>query len=311
MKKMYDILISSFLARYIFLLSFMISVITLFGSIDIKEFPHLLFFIKVGLVFITPLFLNIFYEIFTKHIVTNISDTSDILNILNHRIGTQVSLRTLDDREYDNVHKYSLLYRQDMLKFDTLNYYSFRVLKGINISKKISSHIIYSESTDIPVSFENIKINARNNINGKPLVIECLHSTTEKRLQHIFRINFDKPIHPNQEFDISFSIEISGEMAVYDTTKEIQSISLVRLKHPLDKLIFNICLDYEPRAVKVYAKKITNELKEIDGATIKQYTPHTELQQLYDLQWDKSIPYIIETEVQSPGADQYIIEFIK
>ena len=88
MKKMYDILISSFLARYIFLLSFMISVITLFGSIDIKEFPHLLFFIKVGLVFITPLFLNIFYEIFTKHIVTNISDTSDILNILNHRIGT-------------------------------------------------------------------------------------------------------------------------------------------------------------------------------------------------------------------------------
>ena len=57
-----------------------------------------------------------------------------------------------------------------------------------------------------------------------------------------FKINFDKPIAPHEEFDISYSITIPNELSVYDKKKEIQSISLVRIKHPVDKLVFNICL---------------------------------------------------------------------
>lgn len=310
-KKLYDILVGNFLARYIFLLTFTISIVTLFGNINIKDFPSPFFCIKVGLVFLTPLFLNILFEIFSKHLVSSLQDTSDVLNIINHRIGSQISTRTLNEIENDNIHQFSLLYRQDQLKFDSLNYYSYRILKGTNISKNISSYLIYTESTDIPISFENIKIKARNNINGKILVIECLHSTTEKRLQHTFKINFDQPIEPNQTFDISYSIEILNEMSVYDKFKEIQSISLVRIKHPISKLIFNVCLDFEPRAVKVYARRMTNDLTEINGATVKKYIPHSDLQNLYNIPWGTAIPYIIETDISNPKYDQYIIEFMR
>ncbi|MBD5470752.1 MAG: hypothetical protein HDR19_06470 [Lachnospiraceae bacterium] len=311
MKKFYNILISNFLARYIFLLTFIISIVTLFGNININEYPKPVFFIKVFLVFITPLFLNIIFEIFTNKLITNIEDTSDILSIINHRIGSQISTRTLDEKEYDNIHKFTLIYRQDQLKYDNLNYFSFRILKGINISKSVSSYIVYTESTDIPISFKDIKINARNNINGKTLVVECLHSITEKRLQHTFKINFDQPIPQNETFDISYSIEILNEMTIYDQTKEIQSISLVRIKQPISKLIFNVCLDFEPRAVKVYARKITGGLIEIDKATIKKYTPNSEIQNIYNIEWGNSVPYIIETDIVKPRNDQYIIEFIR
>lgn len=311
MKRFYNFLIGNFLARYVFLLTFIISIVTLFGNIEISEFPKIIFFIKIFLVFITPLFLNIIFEIFTNKLITNIEDTSDIFNIINHRIGSQISTRTLDEKEYDNIHKFTLIYRQDLLKYDKLNYFSFRILKGINVGKSVSSYIVYTESTDIPISFNDIKINARNNINGRTLVVECLHSVTEKRLQHTFKINFDQPVAQNQVFDISYSIEILNEMTVYDETKEIQSISLVRIKQPISKLTFNVCLDFEPRAVKVYARKITSGLIEIDKATIKKYVPCSELQNMYNIEWGNSIPYIIETDIVKPKDDQYIIEFIR
>lgn len=171
MKKFYNFLIGNFLARYVFLLTFIISIVTLFGNIEISEFPKIIFFIKIFLVFITPLFLNILFEIFTNKLITNIEDTSDIFNILNHRIGSQISTRILDEKEYDNIHKFTLIYRQDLLKYDKLNYFSFRILKGINVGKSISSYIVCTESTDIPISFNDIKINARNNINGRALVV--------------------------------------------------------------------------------------------------------------------------------------------
>lgn len=311
MKRIYNFIVGHFFARYIFLLSFIISVVTLFGNIKMSEFPKLIFWIEVGLVFVIPLFLNIFFEIISNYLLSNVKNNSEILKILNHRIGSQISLRTLDDIEYDYKHKYTLVYRQDQLNFDSTDYNSFRILKGKNIGKHMSSYLVYTESSDIPISFNEIIINAKNNINGKPLVVECLHSTNEKRLQHTFKINFDTPILPGQEFDISYSIVISNELSVYDKTKEIQSISLVRIKKPIEKLKFNICLNFEPRAVKIYAKKLTNELTEIGGAKVNKYVMCNEYQKLYSIQWGNFIPYIIETEFESPNYDQYIIEFIK
>ena len=311
MKKIYNFLISNFLTRYIFLLSFIITIVTLFGNININEYPKPIFFIKVILVFVTPLFLNIIYENFTKHLDTNVEDTNDILNILNHRIGPQISLQTLDNKGNDYTHKYTLVYRQDQLKLSGADYNSFRILKGVNVSKSNSSFLIYTESMDIPISFDEIEINAKNNVNGKPLVIECLHAATEKRLQHTFKINFDQPLFPNDKFDISFSMTIPNEISFYHSIKNIQSISLIRIKHPIKELVFNMCLDFEPKAIKVYAKKITNEIKEIDGAIVKKYTPNNDLQNFYNIEWGDSNPYIIETDIQNPNYDQYIIEFMK
>lgn len=143
------------------------------------------------------------------------------------------------------------------------------------------------------------------------MVVECLHSTTEKRLQHTFKINFDNPIKPNGKFDVSYSIIIPNELSVYDKTKEIQSISLVRIKQPIEKLNFNICLNFEPRAVKTYSKKLNNSITEIYGAQLKKYIPDTNLQEYYNIEWDNFTPYIIELNVENPTDDQYIIQFIK
>lgn len=312
MRKLYDLLTSSFLARYVFLLTLLISVVTLFGNIDLSDFPKKIFFVKVGLVFFVPLLFNICFEILSRHVNMYSKDFGDILNILNHRFGSQISLRTLDERAFDYIHKYELIYRQDQLDFaGSLDYHSFRQLKGKNISKDISSFLIYTESSDIPIAFDDMNITAQNNISKKTLVVECLHSTNEKRLQHTFKINFDTPIAPNEEFDISYSITIPNELSVYDKKKEIQSISLVRIKHPVEKLVFNICLDFEPRAVKAYSRKNNNGLKEIGHAQISQYIPTTDLQKSYNISWGKNTPYIIETEVDNPSQDQYIIQFLK
>lgn len=311
MKRFYNFLISNFLARYVFLLTFIISIVTLFGNIDISEFPKIIFFVKIALVFITPFFINILFEIFKKYIFENSEDISDIFNILNHRIGPQISLQTLDNRAFDYIHRYDLIIRQDQLKLSGTDYNSFRILKGTNISKNNSSYLIYTESMDIPISFKEIDIKAKNNANKKPLVIECINSITEKRLQHTFKINFDKPIMPNENFDISFSMTIPNEISFYHDIKNIQSISLIRIKQPIGRLIFNICLDFEPRAVKTYAKKRTKEIREINVATIKQYIPNNELQNFYSIQWGNSTPYIIETDIQNPDCIQYIIEFLK
>lgn len=191
------------------------------------------------------------------------------------------------------------------------DYNSFRRLTGTNVSKHISSYLIYTESSDIPVSYNELSIKAKNNINDKPLVVECLHSTTEKRLQHTFKINFDSPIKSNEKFDISYSIIIPNELSVYDKTKEIQSISLVRIKHPIKELKFNICLNFEPRAVKTYSKKLNNSITEIYGAQLKKYIPDTNLQEYYNIEWGDFTPYIIELNVEKPMDDQYIIQFIK
>lgn len=308
LKRIYNFINGNFFNRYIFILTFTISIVTLFGNIKLSDFPKPIFFVKVGLVFIIPLFVNMFFAILSNHLLS-IKDNSGILKVINHRIGSQISLRTLDENEYDNIHKYTLVYRQDQLNFESSDYNSFRILKGKNASKYTSSFLVYTESSDIPMSFKDIKIKAKNNINGKSLVVECLHSTTEKRLQHTFKINFDTPISPGQIFDISYSIIIPNELSVYDKSNEIQSISLIRIKKPISKLKFNICLNFEPRAVKTYAKKSTNELTEINGAKVSKYVACTELQKYYYLQWGNCIPYIIETEIEKPDYDQYIIEF--
>lgn len=70
-----------------------------------------------------------FFAIISNHLLS-IKDNSGILKVINHRIGSQISLRTLDENEYDNIHKYTLVYRQDQLNFESSDYNSFRILKG-------------------------------------------------------------------------------------------------------------------------------------------------------------------------------------
>ena len=311
MKKLYYLLKSNFLARYISLLTLSITIITLFGNISLKEFPNIKFFIEVGLVFLSPLIIDILFEILLAKVHKSNSDTSDVSNILTHRMGSNLSLKTSNKIEYDHTHQYDLLYRQDQINFETSDYNSFRQIKGRNVSKNISSYLIYTESTDIPVAFKDITINAINNTNNKSLVVECLHSTTDKRMQHIFKINFDEPIHPNQTFDISFSLTIPNELSVYDPDKEIQSISLVRIKNPVGKLVFNICLNFQPRVAKVFSNNTRNGLNEISGAKIELYRPSNNLQNFYQVNWNGHAPYIIKTEIFNPKEDQYIIMFIK
>ncbi len=58
-------------------------------------------------------------------------------------------------------------------------------------------------------------------------------------------------------------------MLAVNPSKGIQSILWVCIKQPISKLIFSVCLDFEPRAVRAYTRKITGVLTEIDKVMIR------------------------------------------
>jgi len=157
-----------------------------------------------------------------------------------------------------------------------------------------------------------VQILAIDNYTKKRLVVECTHDMSEKRLQHIFKINFEKSIAYGECFDISFSIRLPKELTVLNKDKEITSISLVRIiNKPIEELEFNVCLNFEPRAIKAFGRHIRNNtINEIPGATKSDYNPSSDIERYFDIEWT-SKPTIIKFHTYSPKYDQYIIQYFK
>jgi hypothetical protein len=254
------------------------------------------------------------FALLLKGIYIGNSGTGDISNVLSHRVGSQMSTRILDkDIECDYSHNYTKIFRQDMLDYENQDYYSFRRLTGKNISKTPSSFLVYSEAMDVPIEFDKIEIFAINTNTKNPLVVECLHNTKEKRLKHTFKINFEAPKITGEHFDISYSIRIPKELSVLNKDKEITSISLVRIMNrPISELEFNVCLDFNPRAIKVFGRNLKNNyIIEIDGAGKSLYNPSNEMEEVFNIKWTNSIPSIIRFKTKTPKFDQYIIQYFR
>ena len=177
-----------------------------------------------------------------------------IIEQMNNRIGSSRSLIKYKDM-IDNKHKYLSISRYDVLDYTSANYQSIRIFHGTNVSHSTSTDLPYCESTEYKISFNEITVEAYDILSGKKLKVECANnSPNEKLCTHRFRINFERPLQPNESFHILCYISFPHELSCLSQDKEIMSISLVRIKKkPVNNLSFSVLLNYEPSLVRFFS----------------------------------------------------------
>lgn len=262
---------------------------------------------------LTIVLLDYIYKILSEGSSLNNPEHKKISDHVRERIGTSYSQQTADKRYVDNKHSFSSILRQDLLDHSTGDYFSFRRLKGTNVSSNISDGLIYCESTDYKIAFEDITIEAIDTKTGESLTVEALNNIHEKRITHAFKIHFPRPLKNNESFDIAYSIFLPKELECLDSNEEIMSISLSRIKKGLEHLSFNVCLDFKPRAVRIYKKsKLSGKLILIESqdTDIELYEPQTDLEKRFFIEWSTS-PYIIKWSNSKPVNSLYVIKYIR
>lgn len=317
MKKLYDLLMSNFLARYIFLLTLIITIWSLFGDLSNKKIYSFSFLLSIFCIFVIPFLLNILFSAWENSLNNNQLEDKVLRDMLFHRTGVDVSLRILnEENEVDTTHTYDLLFRQDMLNYDCEDFCSYRRICGRNTSKHQSGYLVYVESCDYALKFSEIEIRAIDTATKKALAVEPLYSVNKRKVQHAFRIYFPNSLLPGDSFDISYFIKIPGELIILDKEKEVSGISLVRIKKPVKKLIYNMCLSYQPRSVTMFGRKQSHkpqiyDVHEIGGVTVEEYKPNSYLDELFGIDWGENTPYIIRFEEEMPKYQQYIVRYIQ
>lgn len=240
------------------------------------------------------------------------SDSKTQLEI-NHREGSR---RSLTNKYKDKKHKYTYIFRQDLLDYSTSNksgrdFVSIRVLKGRNVSSNASDGIVYFECTEYKTYCKDIKIEAIDVKTSQPLRVEFIDiNDNNKYFEFPFKIFFATPLQKDEEFEIAFSISLLNELDVLKEDDEIMSISLSRYSKGVEKIEFNVCLNFQPASVHVEHKK--GNIFEYDNNEVKveQYIPLKEIEKKFDIKWS-DIPYIIRWQCRKPKYELYVINYRK
>lgn len=262
-KKWLIMLADSFIARAVAIFLFFLAIIT-----GVKEFflssndfiskysvPYFILSIIISII-ISAIFTFYLkrYKISDSTNIDNMDNDDGVKSRLIDRIGSSRSLQIYYHDEVDVKHKYTQIKRYDVLDYSQSDYKSIRELHGINTSKESTLYIPYSESTEYKVSFKDIKIIAYDMATGQELKVECCHANMNKKLNtHNFRILFNKPLKPNQIFQIVYYIECPRELECLNATDEIMSLSLVRIKKKIENVSFYILLDSKPSSTCMYS----------------------------------------------------------
>jgi hypothetical protein len=238
---------------------------------------------------------------------------SDLLlnggEILNRRLATGLSLQVRDDY-VDRHHRYTLLWRQDLLDYPTGDFYSVRRISGVNVSEELSSGIVYCESSEQKISFEQTAVVGLDVATRQQLEIVPLASQTEIAFTHPFFIRFPTPIMPGGSFDILYAISLPGELQVLRKDSEIMSVSLARIKHGVEKLVFNVVLDFEPAWVEARCMSKTGEQIACDGSrpVLEEFRPRQWFEEHFDIGWTGSA-HIVRWSIDEPDSKLYIIHY--
>jgi len=239
---------------------------------------------------------------------------------ISERIG---SSRSINDVYPDKCHKFTHITRQDLLDYrvskqsngQTTNgrhFVSIRFLEGYNASKHTTDGIIYLECSEYRAHYHQIKVVAHDMKTSRELKVEfCGLEINKKYTDFPFKIFFQKPLNPGEEFKIIFSITLINELEVLTDNDEIMSICLLRYKKGVEKLDFNVCLDFEPQTVNVLSQKKlggkTFDFAE-DDFIIEKYIPTGEWEKRFDINWS-SQPYIIRWGCDKPRRKFYVINY--
>lgn len=87
------------------------------------------------------------------------------------------------------------------------------------------------------------------------------------------------------------------------------SIALVRLAHGVNRLDFNVCLNFEPLAVAgEFLGDDGRPVPAVPSPTIAPYMPEAWYERDLDITWSAQ-PYAVSWRVDEPKAPMYIIRY--
>jgi hypothetical protein len=228
--------------------------------------------------------------------------------LLVSRLGSALSLY-VDPGHVDTSHHYDYVFRQDLLDYPSGDYYSIRRLTGSNVTDRLSAGVLYVECSEQKITFDDTSTRAYDTETRARLVVEPLLPSHERLFRHAFRILFPRPLPPGERFDVTFAIRVPGELMVLSPIEEIMSIALVRLAHGVDRLDFNVCLNFEPLAVAgEFLGDDGHTVPAVPSPTVAPYVPEAWYERDLDITWSAQ-PYTVSWRVDEPQAPMYIIRY--
>lgn len=151
-----------------------------------------------------------------------------------------------EDEYDDDVHFYESIKRVDVLNSEKNLYSSYRWLTIRNVSDRPTKYIVHKECGENKVHFENMKLRAKERLADKsePMIVNSQTSVQPNFVQ-VFRIYFNRILMPQETMTIFYRIDWPGELSALCNDELSMSISLVRYKKGVKRLIFCM-LDNQP-----------------------------------------------------------------
>jgi len=220
-----------------------------------------------------------------------------------------MSLQVDPDR-IDRIHRYSLVERTDLLDYTSGDFVSARRLSGTNESDLLSAHVVYSESSEQKLTFADVKVTAFDALTREPLTIEPLDDRDLAMFTHGYRILFSQPLSPGERFDIVYSITLRGELLNLSPVNEIMSVSLARITRDVEKLRFNVCLNFRPQMVRLecFDDQGSRVPRKGDPPRVSPFEPTEWYEELFNISWSAE-PTAILWECLKPEGALYIINY--
>ena len=212
----------------------------------------------------------------------------------------------------DTFHHYLELFRQDMLDYETGDFYSIRRLRGRNNSRRPSFDVPYRESSERKFTFDEAAVQAfdfrtREELEVEPEIVD------ESSHTHPFRIRFPSAVAPGQTFDVVYNIRLPGELNELRGDSEVMSVSLVRITQGVAKLVFNVATNFKPTGAGAYHLRPSGSFVAVLGRppTVEPYRAKHWFEDptVFGIEWSCERPYIIRWQTTKPSGRMYVINF--
>ena len=215
----------------------------------------------------------------------------------------------------DTAHHYLELFRQDMLDYESGDFYSIRRLRGRNTSRRPSFGVPYRESSENAFTCEDAGVTAFDCRTRETLEVE-FEERAQRSHTHAFTIHFANAIAPGETFDVVYNIRLPGELNELRHPSEVMSISLVRIAQGIDKLVFNVATSFKPTAAAAYNLTGSGDFVACAGRPpkVEPYMAERpknwfESSDVFGIEWSCEQPYIIRWQASNPMGRMYVVNF--
>ena len=248
-------------------------------------------------------------------VIDRIDDGAHTGTDIENREGSR---RSLSLEYVDSHHKITSLLRQDLLDYVPSSesavgrggdFTSFRVIKGRNVGALPTDGFTYFECSEYKLFPKDVIITAFDLKTNRELRVDFINrDSNERYFEFPFKIRFTAPLAPREEFEIAYSITLTNELNVLRDDDELMSVSLTRYPKGVEDLEFNVCLNFEPKSAQAEYQRGNKFFLHDTKVMVEKYTPTTDLEQLFDIQWSEQ-PYIIRWKCHKPNRELYVIKY--